>query len=218
MIRRFSKVEGIYIERIPGQERFACGMSGSKDLYDLEEWAESGDCPGSSLSFFDFENGKVYTPFACKKNVLFGDPVYVDGFFYFLRADAGAKKVTLLRYLPENEPEAVWEKNMDEVSLYNLRVIGEELHVISQNAELFKCYYPESFSFPLSANETVVMISEGRVYIEAWIEEGWDTANARAGENYRFYNKILVKDFEGKLLSEETGSLNQSPDGNWWIS
>lgn len=218
MIKRFDEVEGLYIKRINGQDRYAYAMSDSEDLYDLEEWSERGGYPGSVIIFYDFENGKVYKPFEKKKNVIYGEPLDAAGQFYFLRADYDAEKVTLFRYHPETVSEAVTEWNTGEVSLYNLRVIGEDVHVISQDGEIFNCYYPEKFSFSLNPDETVILVSDDRVYIEAWTEEGWDDENDRAGEDYRFYDRIIVKDHNGNILSEETGSLNQSPDGGWWIS
>lgn len=30
--------------------------------------------------------------------------------------------------------------------------------------------------------------------------------------------KIIIKDFAGNTISEEIGCLNQSENGDWWIS
>ena len=54
--------------------------------------------------------------------------------------------------------------------------------------------------------------------IDRWIEEGWDEELGCASENYKYYSKVLVKDFEGNTLSEEIGQLYQDNGGNWWIS
>lgn len=106
---------------------------------------------------------------------------------------------------------------IDKVDLYNLRIVGNPVHIISQREEL-RCYYPEAFSFPLEPNETVCFIEDGMVYIEAWIEEGWDDVNDRATDEYNYYHKVRVKDFQGNLISEEVGALSQAADGTWWIS
>ncbi len=217
MIRRFDEVKGNGIQTVYGQYRFAFAHSDNTDFYDLIEWAERGGYQGSVLSFYDFETGTVYTPFEKKRDVVYSDPDYADGFFYFLQGDYGERIITLYRYLPGESPVPVTAFSTEEVNLYNLRIVGSPLHVISQDS-VFACYYPEKFSFPLKPNETVVLIEDGKVYIEAWIEEGWDNENDCASENYRFYNKIVVKDFDGNLLSEETGSLHQSQDGTYWIS
>ena len=114
-------------------------------------------------------------------------------------------------------PQAAAELRLDQVNLYNLRIVGNPVHIISQEGEL-QCYYPEVFSFPLRPNETVCFIEGDKVYIEAWIEEGWDDENDCATENYKYYNKVITKDFHGDLLSEEIGALHQAADGTWWIS
>jgi hypothetical protein len=54
--------------------------------------------------------------------------------------------------------------------------------------------------------------------LEKWVEEGWDEEKDRAADAYRYYNRIVKKDFAGKTISEEIGCLNQSADGTWWIS
>ena len=217
MIKKFEKVTGRYIEKIIGQEKLAYAMSDTSDMYDLVEWSPHGGYPGSVIMFFDFETGKVYQPFEKKRNVLYGIPIYAQGYYYFLQGDYDAKKVTLYRYLPETEPEIVTEMHLEEVNLYNLRIVPSPVHVISQD-DTFVCYYPDNISFALKPEETVELIEDGKVYLEAWAEEGWDEVRQCASENYRYYHKVIVKDYLGNTLSEETGSLFQSQDGTWWIS
>ena len=108
---------------------------------------------------------------------------------------------------------------MDEVKLYNLTIIGSPLHIISQEIEDgFKCYYPEKISFPLNGHESVVLIENGKVYLNEWVEEGWNFENHCATNAYKYYERVIVKDFSGNILSEEIGYLNEGSDGNWWIS
>ena len=218
MIRRFERVEGRYIEKIPGQERLAFAMTDSNDLYDLVGWAERGGYPGSVILFYDLATGQVHQPFPKERDVLYGDPAYAGGRYWMLRADYTEKRVTLYRWVPGEEPEEAAAFSTEETDLYNLRLVGEPVHVISQNGERFSCYYPEKMSFPLEKNETVTLISDGKVYLEAWIEEGWDEEQDRASEDYRFYYRTVVKDREGNTLSSGTGSLFQAPDGTWWTA
>ena len=89
--------------------------------------------------------------------------------------------------------------------------------VLSEDDE-FVSYYPESFRFPTTPNESVRRIVGGKVYLSAWVEEGWDDDNNCATEEYRYYEKMIVRDFKGNVLSETIGSLQQHPDGTWWIS
>ena len=193
-------------------------MSDSTDMYDLIEFAERGGYQGSVIKFYDFENGNVYTPFEKKRDVIYSKPAYEDGFYYFLQGDYGLKRVTLYKYLPEEVLEEVTEFSLDEVDLYNLQIVGQKVHVISQNAEVFKCYYPEKMSFALKPNETVELITDDKVILEAWIEEGWDDENDCATDDYKFYNKVIVKDFDGNLISEEVGSIYQAADGTYWMA
>lgn len=217
MIRRFKSINGKYIEKIYGQDRLAFAMSDNEDLYDLIAWSERGGYQGAVLYFYDFETGEVYQPFEKKRNVVYSRPEFADGYYYFLQGDYDAKTVVLYRYSPDDFLEAVVSLALDDIDLFNLRIVGNPVHIISQNEEL-RCYYPESFSFPLEPNETVCFIEDGCVYIEAWIEEGWDDENDRATDEYNYYHKVVVKDFHGYLISEEIGALCQAADGTWWMS
>ena len=217
MVRRFKEENGKYIEKIYGQDRLAFAMSDNEDLYDLIAWSERGGYQGAVLYFYDFETGDVYRPFEKKRNVVYSRPEFADGYYYFLQGDYDAKTVVLYRYFPDDILEPVVTLPLDDVDLYNLRIVGNPVHIISQN-EALRCYYPEAFSFPLEPNETVCFIEDGRVYIEAWIEEGWDDENDRATDEYNYYHKVVVKDFHGNLISEEIGALGQAADGTWWMS
>ena len=64
----------------------------------------------------------------------------------------------------------------------------------------------------------MVFIDDNKVYIEKWVEEGWDDVNDCATNEYKYYHKIIVKDHSGNIISEEIGSLYQAPDGTWWVS
>lgn len=98
-----------------------------------------------------------------------------------------------------------------------MRIIGNPVHIISNN-DKFECYYPEKISMPVERNETSILIEDGRIYFEAWVEEGWDEEKNCATDNYKYYDKIIVKDFIGNTLSEEVGGLYQAADGTWWIA
>ena len=57
-----------------------------------------------------------------------------------------------------------------------------------------------------------------KVYLSAWVEEGWDDENDCETEEYNYYEKVVERDFKGNLLSETLGSLQQHADGTWWIA
>lgn len=214
---RFDVVNGTCIEEIYGQSRYGFSQSDTTDFYDMEELMENDGYRGTTISFYDYETGKVYTPFDQERNVLYGDPVFWQECFWFLRADFDLGVVTLLRYVPGQAPYEVTQLNIEDVNLYNLGITGEGVHITSGDDD-FVCYYPERFSFTLGAEESVMLIADSKVYLSKWVEEGWDDENNCATDDYKYYEKIVVRDFEGNLISEEIGSLDQRPDGSWWIS
>ena len=217
-LNRFEVVSGRYIEVISGQSRIGYSMSDTTDFYDMVEWLEKGGYQGSTISFYDYDNGKVYEPFPKQRNVLYGKPVYLKKSFWFLQGDFNSGKVTLYKYLPDRNPELIVQFDITDVNLYNLRITGEdEIYITSEDDE-FVSYYPESFRFSKSPNESVCMIADEKVYFSAWVEEGWDDENDCETEEYKCYEKVIVRDFEGNMLSETLGSLQQHADGTWWIA
>lgn len=217
MIKRLQEVSGKYIEKIIGQDRFSYAHSDTNDFYDLIEQSKSGGYQGSVILFFDFESGKVFKPFAKKRNVIYSNPVYAEGFYYFLQGDYDEKKISLYRYIPGKLLEKETELSTEEVSLSNLCIIGNPVHIISQE-DTFVCYYPEKISFPITGHESALFIEDEKIYFESWVEEGWNDKNDYATDNYDLYYKVIVKDFSGNTLSEEVGDLYQAADGTWWIA
>ena len=217
MLKRFKESNGIYIADIAGQVRLAYSLSSNIDFYDLQNWPEQESCPGMILRFFDLHDGNVYQPFESQEGVIYGEPLYAQGCYWFLQAIRPSRKIVLYRYQLSGIPEAITGFSMDAVDTYNFSLMGDKLHVTSQNHDTFVCYYPERFAFSLGVHETAVFIDDDKVYLENWIEEGWDSENDRPGEDYRFYDEVIVRNFQGDLLSRETGTLYQSRDGSWWI-
>lgn len=214
---RFKVVSGTYIEEIGGQSRIGYSMSDTMDFYDMVELSKKSVYQGSIISFYDYNNGRIYEPFTKQRNVLYGKPVYLKNYYWFLKGDYNKGIITLFRYLPGEILEVITQINIADVNPYNLQIIGEDIYIISEKNE-FVCYYPESFRFLKNPHESVIMIADGKVYFSAWVEEGWDDENDCATEEYKYYEKVIVRDFEGNVLSEELGCLNQRSDGTWWIS
>ncbi len=217
MIKRFNEINGLFPTKIIGQDRLAYAFTEHEDIYELKEIAEHSGYRGSVILFYDFETGNVYRPFEKIRNVIYGRPVYTENAYYFLGADYDRKRLSLFRYLPGCNAEEVKDFNLDEVDLYNISIIGEGLHIVSQGKDTFNSYYPERFSFRLEPNESVDFIDNDKIYIEAWVEEGWDDVRNCATDDYRFYDKVIVKDKNGNTLSEETGSIYQDQNGTRWI-
>lgn len=215
--KRFEVVRGTYVEKILGQSRIGYSMSDTTDFYDMIEWSKKGRYQGSTISFYDYANGKVYTPFQKQQNVLYGKPVYLKNYFWFLQGNYNSGKITLFKYLPGKIPEMITQLNIADINPYNLCIIGEDVNITSEDDE-FVCYYPKYFRFSKNPNEGVIMIADEKVYLSAWIEEGWDDENNCATEEYKYYEKVIVRDFNGTILSETIGCLQQHSDGTWWIA
>ncbi|OXZ29994.1 hypothetical protein B9N57_07010 [Finegoldia magna] len=214
-IIRLPIINGITPDLLNGTERYAYGLSDFTDSWELKDWQEHGGYQGSVLYLYDLQESKVYIPFKKKKNVIYQMPLYCDDMIYFLQVDYDDKKVNLYRLSPKTAIEKITDLSIDEVNLYNIRLIGEGVHITSQD-ESFICYYPEAFEIKLEINESVICIYDEKIYISAWIEEGVE--NDEITKDYSYYEKIRVKDKAGNLISEEIGSLTQFPDGKWRIS
>lgn len=218
MIKRFKEVAGDYIEKIIGQDRFAFSVSDTIDFYDMIELSKAGGYQGAVIKFFDFESGDVYKPFEKKRNVVYSKPFYINGFFYFLQGDYSEKRINLYRYMPGKILEKETELNTEEVRLFNLRIIGNPIHIISSIEDSFECYYPERISFEINGREAVIFAEDGKIYFEEWVEEGLYDEKGCPTDSYKYYHKVKVKDYSGNTLSEEVGGLYQAADGTWWLA
>lgn len=214
-IIRMPIINGITPTLLKGTDRYAYGLSDFEDAWDLEDWQENGGYQGSVLYLYDLYENKIYIPFEKRKNVLYQEPLFYNDMIYFLQIDYDNQKINLYHLSSSKPLEKVTDFSIGEVNLYNLGLTGEKVHITSQD-DSFISYYPERFEIKLEPNESVICIADGKIYINAWIEEGVE--NDEITNNYSYYEKILIKDKEGKLLSEEVGSLTQFPDGKWRIS
>lgn len=214
-IIRLPIVKGFTPMLLNGTDRYAYGLSDFLDSWELTDWQKNGGYQGSVLYLYDLYENKVYVPFEKKRNTVYQMPLFYDDMIYFLQVDYDEKKVNLYRVSPNAALEKVTDLSIDEVNLYNIGLTGEGVHISSQD-ESFVCYYPEPFEIKLEANEGVLYIDGDRIYIGAWIEEGVE--NDEITNDYSYYEKILIKDKAGNLISEEVGALKQFPDGKWRIS
>lgn len=83
-LNRFEVVTGRYIEEIPGQSRIGYAMSDTTDFYDMIEWSKKGGYQGSTISFYDYNNGKVYEPFQkTEKCVIWNSCLFKEIFLVF---------------------------------------------------------------------------------------------------------------------------------------
>ncbi|MBQ1549143.1 MAG: hypothetical protein IIZ65_01820, partial [Clostridia bacterium] len=100
MIKRFMEVEGRLLFPIAGQERLAYTLSGSTDLFELEEMAKHGGHPGTVLKFYDYRRRRVIRLFEQKPNVMYSAPIFSGKHYYFLQCDYGEQVLRMYKYRP----------------------------------------------------------------------------------------------------------------------
>ncbi|WP_106460457.1 hypothetical protein [Anaerococcus sp. Marseille-P3915] len=219
IFKEFTEINGDYIEEIPGQARFAYCLSDMDDLFEIEDIIKyDGFYKGSIIRFYDYQTGEVYLPFDLKENIAYGRPIYIGDIFYILQVDFNEGLANIYKYYLEGILEKIFDYKIKDLSTYNLSLIGSNLHLISQDSDHLEIYYPYRKTVKLAGNESVLLIDDGKVYINAWIEEGWDDVKDMAGEDYRYYDKLIIKDLDSNIISERVGNLHQRSDGSWWLS
>ena len=135
-----------------------------------------------------------------------------------LQVDFNEGLVNIYKYYPGEILEKITDYKVKDLSTYNLELVGIDLHLISQDSETLEIYYPYRKTVKLEVSESALFIDDGKVYINRWIEEGWDDEKDEAGEDYKYYDKLIIKDFDSNIIEERLGSLHQSPDGTWWLA
>lgn len=219
LYKEFSEVKGEYVEEIPGQARFGYALSDLEDFFEVEEIIKvGGSYRGSVIRFYDYQIGEVYLPFDQKENIGYGRPIFIDRSFYILQVDFDEGFANIYKYYPGASLDKIASYKIKDLSTYNLGLIGNELHLISQDDEYLEIYYPYRETVKLGANETVLLIDDGKVYINAWIEEGWDDEKNQEGEDYCYYEKLIIKDLESNIIEERIGNLYQRCDGTWRLA
>ena len=217
--KEFKEITGEYVEEIPGQVRFGYAISDIGDFFEIEDIIKyDGSYKGAVIRFYDYQTRKVYLPFEHKKNISYGKTIYIGNNFYILQVDFNEGLANIYKYYPGEILEKVFDYKIKDLSTYNLGFVGNDLHLISQDSESLEIYYPYRKSVKLEANEGVLLIDDGKVYINRWIEEGWDDENNQEGEDYRYYDKLIIKDFNSNIIEERIGNLYQRHDGTWWLA
>lgn len=55
-----------------------------------------------------------------------------------------------------------------------------------------------------------------KIYLNEWVEEG--VVENQLTNDYEYYDKLIVMDYDGNVVSERKGSLSQYPNGKWYLS
>lgn len=179
------------------------------DLYEAEELYRLGrPIRQTRLIFVQFPQGRVWEPVQARAGQYFGEPEYWAGRFIVLLADFPAGELRLLSCDPEHggvEPVAVLPRSAVE-DCYNLRLKREPLMLTRQTGGRFQVVWPEWRDYALLERETVCFRDGALLYSERWHED----------PDWR--EEVLVRDVEtGQRVRSFPGSLQEMPDGTWWI-
>lgn len=68
----------------------------------------------------------------------------------------------------------------------------------------------------MKPDQSILYVDEDKLYINQWIEEGIE--GDKITNNYKYYEKLLILDLDGNLISDRKGSLSIYPNGKWYLS
>lgn len=223
--KRAEKVtgNGLFLERIKGQERYYFLLDSKDDVLYFEinpTLFKHAGIEGDSLKFYDFKTGKIYEPIKPQDNVIYSDAiVYFDGYIYFTQLDLNNWTLTLYQYLPGKELTKKFVRVVADLDLYNPHLVpgddgpfivgedrdGDEITEIG--------FYPENFRAKREdSGDELTLIKDHQLYFDTMVDE-YDNA----GNFVNNHDEIVVKDFDGKVVHREKGTMKLLPDGTWWI-
>ena len=55
-----------------------------------------------------------------------------------------------------------------------------------------------------------------KIYLNELVEEG--VVENQLTNDYKYYDKLIVMDYKGNVISERKGSLSKYPNGKWYLS
>ena len=201
---------------IEGTDRWIYQVDTTVDFYDNNMLAQIGtDLPGSEILFISFPEGKIYKPFEREKGIYYDKPAYFNGRLFFIKVDFNKREVFLLKYFEEeNTCQELFTAAIDDIDLYNLNLAKSPIMLYSQGQSV-EIYYPQRLSLKKEANESFIMRKDDDFYFYSWVEEGLERSGS-LGEDYKYYEEIIIKDKNSKVLKKEKGNIFQMPNGDYW--
>lgn len=209
---------------IPGTDKWIYSVIGDKhkDFYDVKESKELNEpINGNKLVIYSYPEGKSYVPYEIKYGIYYGDIIFIKGSLFILKADFNENKVTIIKYIPdENILEEIYNFNIDDLNLYNLKLGKYPLMLFNSDRngveEKFVLYYPEKLEINITERDSFIVRDGDVFYFTRWSEEGIDE-NGSVTENYRYYENVVKFNKDGEFLSCEEGYLCEMPNGEFWI-
>lgn len=188
-----------------------------KDLYDIKNLNDSNEeIMGNELIICSYPDGKSYRPYTIKYGVYYSSIIFINEELFFLKADFNKNIVTIVRYIPDdNILNEISSFNMDELNLYNLSLGKYPLTLFSMD-EKFIAYYPEKLEINVTKKDSFVVRNGDTFYFNRWEEERIDN-NYLDTSHDNYYESMVKFNKDGKVLSIERGSLNEMPNGEFWL-
>lgn len=196
-----SEIDGIYYS-----------VSENIDYFEVESMFKSGiKILGNELSFLFYPNCMIYKPFILEYGVYFDNfsIKYLNKKIYFTKVDFNKSNVFVYEYDVKNNILSIIKIfDLNDISLYNLRFSDNEVMLFSENVDknIVEIYYPEKFNLKLEERESFLFRLDDKFYFSKWVEE-----------NYKYYEKYVIKDSNSNILDEQIGYIQIMPDGKYII-
>ena len=205
-----------YIEPIPGAtNEWYYGVSYEHgDLYEAEEiFKEGHTIKGRKLCLVHYPDGEVFAPVTKKEGHYCEKPVYFEESVYILNVDFPAGRIQILRFGCADHKTAIHaELPLSSVKdCYNLSLQISPLTLSRQcvGENEFEIIWPERTGFRMDDHDSFFLRDGDRLFFSRWHEEG-------EGEDYRYWEEIIVKDLEGNVLETLPGDVMLMPNGELW--
>ena len=205
-----------YLERVPGAAgEWYYGIDWKHgDLYEAEEIFKNGHpVKGRKLCLVHYPDGAVYVPAPKQEGHYCERPVCYEGSIYVLNADFPRGIIQIVRFgCEDHEVEIHTELPLSSVKdCYNLSLQISPLTLSRQRVgeNEFEIVWPERTSFRMDDHDAFFLRDGDRLFFSRWHEDG-------EGEDYRYWEEVVVKDLEGEVLETLPGDVMLMPDGELW--
>ncbi len=184
------------------------------DLYEAEELFIKGHpIKGRMLCLVHYPDGAVYEPVPKKEGCYCEKPVYYDESIYILNVDFPGDLIQILRFgCADHITEIHAELPLSSVKdCYNLSLQISPLTLSRQcvGENEFEVIWPERTVFKMDDHDSFFLRDGEKLFFSRWHEEG-------EGEDYRYFEEIVIKDLAGNVIETLPGDVMLMPDGELW--
>ncbi len=184
------------------------------DLYEAEELFRRGNTiKGRKLCLVHYPDGAVYEPVPKTEGHYCEEPVCYEESIYILNVDFPHGLIQIIRFGCRDHKTAVHaEIPLSSVKdCYNLSLQIAPLTLSRQcvGDNEFEIIWPERTGFGMDDHDSFYLRDGNRLLFSRWHEEG-------EGEDYRYWEEIVVRDLEGNVVETLPGDVKLMPNGELW--